>query len=69
MSGNKVTSCGFAVNVRDAYVAYLAKQSGADSNVTLKVKSPVTKESYTMTCEGKGPVTCRGGTNALVYLY
>lgn len=65
-SGNRVTSCGFAVNVRDAYVA----ANPADgATVKLKVKSPVTKRSYKVTCEGQGPVTCRGGTNAVIYLY
>jgi hypothetical protein len=64
--GNDVTSCGFALNVRDAYAA---SGTSDGSSVKLKVNSPVTKKNYTMRCEGSNPVTCRGGSNALVYLY
>ena len=31
--------------------------------------SPVTGQSYLMTCTGQRVVTCSGGDNALVYLY
>ncbi len=65
-TGNDVTSCEFALNVRDAWVA-----SGSDgsSPTKLQVNSPVTKKNYTMTCSGDPLVTCRGGNGALVYLY
>ncbi len=65
-AGNDTTSCAFALNVRDTYVA-----SGADgsSEVTLQVNSPVTRKNYEMTCSGSPLVTCRGGKGALVYLY
>ena len=64
--GNDVTSCGFALNVRDAYAA---SGTSDGSGVKLTVNSPVTKQDYTMSCAGSNPVTCRGGSNALVYLY
>jgi hypothetical protein len=57
---NSVTSCPFAIRVRDAYTS----QGGPD----IDVYSPVTGQTYTMTCtSGPGAqVTCRGGNNAVV---
>jgi hypothetical protein len=56
------TSCPFAENVVSAY----ANDSG---NVTVTASSPVTGETYTMQCSGESPVSCTGGTNALVVFY
>jgi hypothetical protein len=56
------TSCPFAENVVNAY----ANSSGS---VTVTASSPVTGETYTMQCSGESPVSCTGGTNALVVFY
>ncbi|WP_338749460.1 hypothetical protein [Janibacter alittae] len=63
-TGSDVTSCAFAVAVRDAYVA-------GDSNgaANLRVTSPVTNKAYTMSCSGAAVTTCTGGNNAVVVLY
>jgi hypothetical protein len=58
------TSCPFAENVVSAYMT--ANDSG---NVTVTASSPVTGETYTMQCSGESPVSCTGGTNALVVFY
>ena len=52
------TTCAFASNVRAAY-------SGPG---TYQVFSPVTNQSYSMTCNtNSGQVVCTGGNNASVY--
>ena len=61
--GSDVTSCEFAVNVRDAYV-----DAGGRGNRSIRAFSPKTGRTYTMTCRGE-PVTCTGGNNAVVHLY
>jgi hypothetical protein len=61
------TSCPFAENVKRAYSdAYSASTTPPD---TVSVTSPVTGVTYEMRCTGESPVTCRGGTNALVEFY
>ena len=53
------TSCSFAQNVRDAY----NQAPGATASV--QVYSPVTNQTYTMSCAPAGTgVTCSGGNNA-----
>jgi len=59
ISVNSVTSCTFAGNVRDEY-----QNSGGSS--VIEVYSPVTKQTYTMTCTGAGPTVCAGGNGAEV---
>jgi hypothetical protein len=55
------TSCPFAANVRDAY------NEAPGSRATVRVYSPVTDQTYTMTCSPAGNgVTCSGGNNASV---
>jgi hypothetical protein len=61
LSVNSQTSCPFARVVRDAYEA-----SGGGSRV--RASSPVTGETYTMSCSGGVPVVCTGGNNAAVYI-
>jgi hypothetical protein len=61
LSVNSATSCPFARSVRDAYEA-----SGGGSRV--QASSPVTGETYTMSCSGGVPVVCTGGNNAAVYI-
>lgn len=63
---NDVTSCPFAVAVRDAY---LAADPGEDGAATLTVRSPVTGEDYEMSCSGAVVTTCTGGNDASVVLY
>jgi hypothetical protein len=60
-----VTSCPFAENVRDQYI----RQPRRATTVTLDVFSPVTAQSYLMTCTGNHVVACRGGNDAVAYLY
>jgi len=57
------TSCEFAANVAAALPALSA---GATQVVT--AVSPVTGQSYQMTCVRADYVTCTGGTNATVYV-
>jgi hypothetical protein len=60
-AGNSQTSCGFALNVAEAYASY------GNGSQPFSVSSPATGLSYTMTCTGAGSV-CQGGNNAVVYL-
>lgn len=62
-AGTPRTSCTFATAVRDAWVA-AGKGSG-----TVVAHSAVTDRDYSMTCGGSELTTCRGGDNAVVYLY
>jgi hypothetical protein len=53
------TSCPFAQNVRRAW------HDAGGTRDTLRVSSPVTNQTYTMTCDSFGEtVTCSGGNNA-----
>lgn len=65
-AGTSVTSCSFAQAVRDEYLRTGVK---GQSRV-ISAYSPVTGMSYVMSCgpEG-GVVACRGGNNAVVYVY
>lgn len=63
-TGTDVTSCGFALAVRDAYVA-----GGSSGSANLRVTSPVTNKAYTMSCSGEAVTRCTGGNNAVVVLY
>ena len=59
VSVNSVTSCSFGLNVASEY-----RFGNGDS--VISAYSPVTKQSYVMTCTGQMPVVCRGGNNAVV---
>lgn len=66
-AGSPATSCQFAEQVRLAYGA-----SGPTGPAPRQVNaiSPVTGQSYTMTCSADGGlVVCSGGDDAVVYLY
>jgi hypothetical protein len=63
--GSSRTSCAFAEVVRSAY----ATQTRRGGTVVVNAYSPVTQETYRMTCTGIGVVTCKGGDDAVVYLY
>jgi hypothetical protein len=60
-AGNSDTSCEFAMNTAEVYHTH-----GNGSN-PFSVYSPVTGQTYTMTCTDAGSV-CQGGNNAVVYL-
>jgi hypothetical protein len=60
-AGNSQTSCEFAMSTAEAYHAY------GKGSLPFDVQSPVTGQSYSMTCTAAGSV-CQGGNNALVYL-
>jgi hypothetical protein len=59
---NSNTSCTFAQIVKDEYLA-----SGG-GNRSIDVYSPVTGQTYAMTCTAGAPTVCRGGNNAAVYI-
>ena len=61
LSVNSVTSCPFARNVRDTY-----ERSGGAA--TIDVYSPVTSQTYRMSCSSGVPVVCSGGNGAAVYI-
>lgn len=63
--GTQATSCPFANSVRDAYL----DTARPGESATVDAYSPVTGQSYQMRCTGGDVVTCRGGNNAVVYLY
>ena len=55
------TSCPFAQNVRDAY------NTAPGTTASVRVFSPVTRQTYTMSCAVAGSgVTCSGANNASV---
>ncbi|OBH85417.1 hypothetical protein A5680_07660 [Mycobacterium sp. E2989] len=64
-AGTEITSCPFAEAVRAQYL----RQALRGTTVTLNVTSPVTNQSYLMTCMGSHVVTCTGANDAVVYLY
>lgn len=61
LSVNSRTSCPFARNVKDTY-------EGSGGASTIDVYSPVTGQSYRMTCTSGLPVVCTGGNGAAVYI-
>lgn len=63
-AGTQVTSCPFAEEVRKSYGANPER----NTTVIIPAYSPVTRETYDMTCSGDRLVTCTGGNNAVVYL-
>lgn len=63
--GTEATSCPFAISVRDAY--FDTARPGDPALV--EAYSPVTGQRYEMRCTGSEIITCRGGNNAVVYLY
>lgn len=64
--GTSVTSCPFAVAVRDEYLQTGPKGYARD----IVAYSPVTGTAYQMSCAPEGGVVaCRGGNDAVVYVY
>ncbi len=62
--GNDVTSCPFAESVRDAL-----NNAGGQVPTSVDAYSPVTKKHYRMSCAMEWLITCRGGDDAVVYVY
>jgi hypothetical protein len=60
-AGNSDTSCEFAISTAEAYWNH------GKGSQPFSVYSPVTGQTYTMTCTSAGSV-CQGGNNAVVYL-
>lgn len=64
-TANATTSCGFAINVREGYLA-----SGINGGTgTFHAYSPETKLDYVVTCSGTQPVLCTGGVRGRVIIY
>lgn len=57
------TSCQFAAEVTDAW----SQNPGAST--LPQVPSPVTSQTYDMSCSGEAPVRCEGGNQAVVLIY
>ncbi|MFE3443700.1 protein kinase [Nocardia sp. NPDC059180] len=67
-AGTEITSCEFAEEVRKAYAEAAGGRGSAPASVV--AASPITGQTYTMTCsEQNRLVTCTGGNNAVVYVY
>jgi hypothetical protein len=62
LSANGNTTCGFAVNVQQAYFEEIGSGSG-----TVLAYSPTTGQSYSMYCTAGSPHECSGGNDAAVY--
>lgn len=66
-TGTASTSPEFAVAVRDAFVRNYLATGELDGRV--RATSPVTGQSYDISCQDNGEyVTCTGGNNAVVYI-
>lgn len=63
-AGTTITSCPFAVSVRDAVNA-----TGQAAPPSVNAYSPVTRKWYPMSCVMEAVLTCRGGNDAVVYVY
>lgn len=62
-----VTSAAFAAEVFKVFTE--ASQREGRSDVTITAYSPVTGQSYKMTCSGTDTVYCTGGNNARVKIW
>ncbi|MBN3458859.1 protein kinase [Mycobacterium sp. DSM 3803] len=63
-AGTLITSCPFAMSVRDA-----VNDTHQVAPRTVNAYSPVTNKWYPMTCVMEDVLTCRGGNDAVVYVY
>lgn len=60
---NHTTSCEFAANV-----AIAVRQAGDTDPLSVSAYSPVTKKTYSLTCQRGTWIACTGGVNAVVYV-
>jgi len=66
--GTEVTSEAFANSVAQEYRR--ARAMNGEEDLVISAYSPVTGQTYRMTCDDNGSfVTCTGGNNAVVYLW
>ncbi|MFD5869100.1 hypothetical protein ACFWGD_10900 [Corynebacterium sp. NPDC060344] len=66
-AGTSTTSCPFTKAVRDSFVDHYNATDQLDGTIT--AYSPVTGQTYSMSCTDDGDyVTCRGGNNAVVHI-
>lgn len=63
-AGTLITSCPFAISVRDE-----VNGAGQVAPRAVNAYSPVTHKWYPMTCVMEEVLTCRGGNDAVVYVY
>lgn len=63
--GNGVTTCPFSENVLQSFIA----NGDTRTPKTIQAYSPVTNRTYTLICTLESLIACRGGENALVYVY
>lgn len=64
-TANETTSCPFAINVREAYLA--AGLNGTAGQI--RAYSPTTKLWYDLECAGAQPALCTGGRAGRVIIY
>lgn len=73
-TGSPSTSCAFASNVAEAIHLSIAGQTPTPRTVTVQADSPVTGQTYTMSCvlENRSGTDatyhCTGGNNAVVFV-
>lgn len=66
-TGSQVTSAPFAAEVAAVYRDHYHRTD--ELNGVIEARSPVTGETYSMSCRDNGSyVTCTGGNNAVVYI-
>jgi hypothetical protein len=67
------TDCGNGVRVNGntscPFARYVAEGYRAEGPGVIRAYSPVTDDTYAMTCDSGDPAVCRGGNNAIVYVY
>ena len=67
------SDCGDGVRVNEAttcpFARYVAEGYRAEGPGVIRAYSPATDDTYAMTCEAGDPAVCRGGNNAVVYIY
>jgi hypothetical protein len=66
------TDCGNGISVNSntscAFAQYVAEGYRATGDSVIRAYSPVTDDTYAMTCSGSNPTVCRGGNDAAVYI-
>jgi hypothetical protein len=67
------TDCGNGVRVNSntscPFARYVAEGYRSEGPGVIRAYSPVTNDTYAMTCESGNPAVCRGGNDAIVYIY
>jgi hypothetical protein len=67
------SDCGDGVRVNEdttcPFARYVAEGYRSEGPGVIRAYSPATDDTYAMTCEAGDPAVCRGGNNAVVYIY